>query len=55
MANERKARELADLRQEKSRDARLAKQQQARMEDVFSQVGEGRVLGSSSKPPSAST
>jgi translation initiation factor IF-2 len=43
VANERKARELADLRQEKSRDARLAKQQQARMEDVFSQVGEGRV------------
>jgi translation initiation factor IF-2 len=43
VANERKARELADLRQEKSRDVRLAKQQQARMEDVFSQVGEGRV------------
>jgi len=43
VANERKARELADLRQERSRDARLAKQQQARMEDVFSQVGEGRV------------
>jgi translation initiation factor IF-2 len=43
VANERKARELADLRQEKSRDARLAKQQQARMEDVFSQVGEGQV------------
>jgi translation initiation factor IF-2 len=43
VANERKARELADLRQEKFRDARLAKQQQARMEDVFSQVGEGRV------------
>ncbi|UCC57186.1 MAG: translation initiation factor IF-2 [Gammaproteobacteria bacterium] len=43
VANERKARELADLRQEKSRDARLAKQQQARMEDVFSQVGDGQI------------
>ena len=43
VANERKARELSDLRQGKSRDARLAKQQQARMEDVFSQVGEGQV------------
>ncbi len=41
--NERKARELADLRQEKSRTARLARQQQTRMEDVFSQVGEGQV------------
>ena len=43
VANERKARELADLRQERSRDMRLAKQQQARMEDVFSQVGAGKV------------
>ena len=42
VANERKARELADLRQEKSRDQRLAKQQQARMEDVFSRIGEGQ-------------
>jgi len=43
VVNERKARELADLRHEKFRDARLARQQQARMEDVFSQVGEGKV------------
>jgi translation initiation factor IF-2 len=42
VADERKARELAAQRQEKSRDQRLAKQQQARLEDVFSQVGEGR-------------
>ncbi len=42
VADERKARELASQRQEKSRDQRLAKQQQTRLEDVFSQVGEGR-------------
>jgi translation initiation factor IF-2 len=42
VADERKARELAQLRQEKSRDQRLAKQQQARLEDVFSSVTEGK-------------
>ncbi len=42
VADERKARELAELRQEKSRDQRLAKQQQARLEDVFSSVTEGK-------------
>ena len=42
VADERKARELASQRQDKSRDQRLAKQQQTRLEDVFSQVGEGR-------------
>jgi translation initiation factor IF-2 len=42
VADERKARELAQLRQEKSRDQRLAKQQQARLEDVFSSVAEGK-------------
>ncbi len=42
VADERKARELAQLRQEKSRDQRLAKQQQARLEDVFSAVTEGK-------------
>ena len=41
VADERKARELAQLRQERSRDQRLAKQQQSRMEDVFSAVAEG--------------
>jgi translation initiation factor IF-2 len=42
VADERKARELAQFRQEKSRDQRLAKQQQARLEDVFSSVTEGK-------------
>jgi translation initiation factor IF-2 len=42
VADERKARELAQLRQDKSRDQRLAKQQQARLEDVFSSVTEGK-------------
>jgi len=43
VADERKARELAQLRQEKSRDKRLAVQQQARLEDVFSSVRDGQV------------
>ncbi len=42
VADERKARELAEFRQEKFRDQRLAKQQQARLEDVFSAVTEGK-------------
>ncbi|NOR40403.1 MAG: translation initiation factor IF-2 [Gammaproteobacteria bacterium] len=42
VADERKAKELAQLRYEKSRDQRLAQQQQARLEDVFSSVGEGQ-------------
>jgi len=42
VADERKARELAELRQKKSRDQRLAKQQQARLEDVFSAAAEGQ-------------
>lgn len=41
VADERKARELAQLRQERSRDQRLAKQQQTRLEDVFSAAAEG--------------
>jgi len=41
VADERKARELAQLRQDRSRDQRLARQQQTRMEDVFSAVAEG--------------
>jgi translation initiation factor IF-2 len=43
VADERKARELAQLRQEKSRAQRLATQQQARLEDVFSSVRDGQV------------
>lgn len=42
VSDERKARELAALRHEKSRDQRIAKQQQARLEDVFSSVGLGK-------------
>ncbi|MEN8108411.1 MAG: translation initiation factor IF-2 [Pseudomonadota bacterium] len=42
IADERRARELAETRQERSRDQRLAMQQQARMEDVFAQVGDGK-------------
>jgi translation initiation factor IF-2 len=42
IADERRARELAEMRQERSRDQRLATQQQARLEDVFSQVGDGK-------------
>jgi len=43
VADERKARELAQQRQEKSRAQRLAVQQQARLEDVFSSVRDGQV------------
>ena len=43
VANERKARELADLRAEKARAKRLESQQQARLEDVFSAAAEGKV------------
>jgi len=39
--DERGARELADLRNEKSRDARLAERKPAKLEDVFSQVKSG--------------
>ena len=39
--DERGARELADLRNDKSRDARLAERKPAKLEDVFSQVQSG--------------
>ena len=41
VADERKAREVALFRQGKFRDVKLARQQQTRLEDVFSQMGEG--------------
>jgi translation initiation factor IF-2 len=41
VSDERKARELAQLRQERSRDQRLARQQQVRTEDIFSAAAEG--------------
>jgi translation initiation factor IF-2 len=39
--NERKAREVAEFRQSKSRDSKLAQQQASKLEDVFSQMTEG--------------
>ena len=38
--NERKAREVAEFRQTKSRESKLAQQQAAKLEDVFSQMTE---------------
>ncbi|MGD8843159.1 MAG: translation initiation factor IF-2, partial [Gammaproteobacteria bacterium] len=39
--DERKARELAAFRQQKQREIKLAKQQQAKLEDMFSRMGTG--------------
>ncbi len=39
--DDRKAREVAEFRQSKSRDVKLAQQQAAKLEDVFSQMSEG--------------
>lgn len=39
--DERKARELAEFRQQKQREIKLAKQQQAKLEDMFSRMGTG--------------
>ena len=39
--DERKARELADYRQQKIREVKLAKQQQAKLDDMFSRMGAG--------------
>ncbi|NNF51399.1 MAG: translation initiation factor IF-2 [Gammaproteobacteria bacterium] len=39
--NERKAREVAELRQGRQRDVKLALQQSAKLDDVFSQMREG--------------
>jgi translation initiation factor IF-2 len=41
LADERKAREIALFRQGKFRDVKLAKQQAAKLENVFDQLGEG--------------
>jgi len=41
IADERKAREIALFRQGKFRDVKLAKQQAAKLENVFEQMGEG--------------
>jgi len=39
--DERKARELADYRQQKIREVKLAKQQQTKLDDMFSRMGAG--------------
>jgi translation initiation factor IF-2 len=39
--NERKAREVAEFRQSKTRDAKLAQQQASKLEDMFSRMQEG--------------
>jgi translation initiation factor IF-2 len=41
LSDERKAREIALFRQGKFRDVKLAKQQAAKLENVFDQIGEG--------------
>ena len=41
VADERKARDVARLRQSKERDIKLAKQQSAKLDDVFSRMSEG--------------
>ncbi|MEM7401483.1 MAG: translation initiation factor IF-2 [Pseudomonadota bacterium] len=43
VANERKVREIVDLRKSKSRDTRFAAQQASKLEDAFSQMGDGVV------------
>ena len=43
MADEKKAREIALFRQGKFRDVKLAKQQAAKLENMFEQMGEGEV------------
>ena len=43
LADEKKAREIALFRQGKFRDVRLAKQQAAKLETMFEQMGEGEV------------
>ncbi|MDV3237605.1 MAG: translation initiation factor IF-2 [Gammaproteobacteria bacterium] len=44
VSDERKAREVALFRQGKFRDVKLAKQRQTKLEDVFSQMGEGETM-----------
>ena len=43
VADERKAREVADLRRTKTRDVKLAQRQAVRLDDVFSQMAEGEM------------
>ncbi len=43
LADERKAREVAELRRERHRDSRLAEQKAAKLDQLFSQMAEGEV------------
>jgi len=45
VANERKARDIAEQRDDKSRENKLAQQQASRLEEVFSQIGEEGASG----------
>ena len=44
MPDERRARELAEVRRSKQRDSRLAEQKAAKLNELFSQMGSGEVL-----------
>jgi translation initiation factor IF-2 len=44
LADDRKAREVAELRQGKERDVKLAQQQAGKADDVFRQLGEGGMV-----------
>jgi translation initiation factor IF-2 len=46
VADERKARELADLRESKMREQKLAQNQAVRMDQIFARMGEADVQGS---------
>jgi len=41
--NERKARDVAEIRQNKTRETKLAQQQASKMEDMFSQMQDGAI------------
>ncbi|MFP3441757.1 translation initiation factor IF-2, partial [Pantoea sp. SIMBA_133] len=43
VADEKKAREVANFRQGKYREVRLARQQKAKLENMFSQMGQDEV------------
>ena len=44
VANERKVREIVDVRKSKSRDTRFASQQASKLEDAFSEMGDGAAV-----------
>ena len=44
MQDEKKARELAEIRQQKRRENRLAEQKAAKLNELFAQMGEGEVV-----------